>query len=529
MNIGNLVYGTGINDVVGAGNLGIATTTPDANHTVTIKNSLLVNTAGAGYTGTIGFGTATSDGVEATTNVVGIQCYNQPNLYLAKPAGYTSPDFTAFYNKGQKLGAIGTDGTNMYQIAGSGTTPLMFYGANQKVGIATTTPDANHTVTVKNSLLVNTSGAGYTGIIGYGTATSDGVEATQNVVGIQCGNQPNLYLGKPSGYGNADYTAFYSNGQKLGSIATDGTNVYQTVGGGAGNSLVFYGANQRVGIGTTTPGAKLDVGGDALVNGLTVGRGAGNNLNNAVLGNNALSINTSGGSNTAVGLSVLVSNTTGSNNTGVGAGALAGTIGSNNTGVGVAVFGVSTTGSNNTALGYNAGTNQISGDNNTMIGNGANVPNSSGSNQIRMGNAAITYAGIQVDWTITSDRRYKTNIATTPLGLEFIKELRPVVYNRYINNNTSFDTKNEYGFIAQDVKELLDKRGITSQSGLLFYDQGTDRYSLRYNDFIPILTKALQEETAKTESLQAQMESMKKDYQAQINELKAAIEALKSK
>jgi hypothetical protein len=169
-------------------------------------------------------------------------------------------------------------------------------------------------------------------------------------------------------------------------------------------------------------------------------------------------------------------------------------------------------------LGYNAGFNQTSGDNNIMIGNGANVPNLTGSNQIRMGNTAITYAGIQVSWTTTSDRRLKTNIISSPLGLEFVKELRPVVYNRYINNNTSFDTKNEYGFIAQDVKELLDKRGITAQSGLLSYDQGTDRYSIRYNDFIAILTKALQEETAKTESLQAQ-----------INELKAAIEALKNK
>ncbi len=64
----------------------------------------------------------------------------------------------------------------------------------------------------------------------------------------------------------------------------------------------------NVGIGTTSPGAKLDVAGDALINGLTVGRGGGNSAFNTALGVGALSSNTSGEYNIAIGRSANTSN-----------------------------------------------------------------------------------------------------------------------------------------------------------------------------------------------------------------------------
>jgi hypothetical protein len=70
-----------------------------------------------------------------------------------------------------------------------------------------------------------------------------------------------------------------------------------------------------VGIGTATPAAKLDVAGDALINGLTVGRGVGNYASNTVLGYGALFSNTTGIYNTAVGIASLEMNTTGNDNT----------------------------------------------------------------------------------------------------------------------------------------------------------------------------------------------------------------------
>jgi hypothetical protein len=61
--------------------------------------------------------------------------------------------------------------------------------------------------------------------------------------------------------------------------------------------------NGNVGIGATSPNALLDVNGDALINGLTVGRGSGNSAYNTAFGVGALSSNTSGEYNLAIGRS----------------------------------------------------------------------------------------------------------------------------------------------------------------------------------------------------------------------------------
>lgn len=75
----------------------------------------------------------------------------------------------------------------------------------------------------------------------------------------------------------------------------------------------------NVGIGTTSPGAKLDVNGDALINGLTVGRGGGNISTNTVIGNGALASTSSGGYNIAIGY-IANSNSNVSGLTAIGAG-----------------------------------------------------------------------------------------------------------------------------------------------------------------------------------------------------------------
>ncbi|MBK7215151.1 MAG: tail fiber domain-containing protein [Bacteroidales bacterium] len=64
-----------------------------------------------------------------------------------------------------------------------------------------------------------------------------------------------------------------------------------------------------------------------------------------------------------------------------------------------------------------------------------------------MGNYVIDYAGIQVGWSITSDKRLKADITKSDLGLEFINKLNPVSYTR-LNDEKQ---KTEYGFIAQEV------------------------------------------------------------------------------
>lgn len=57
---------------------------------------------------------------------------------------------------------------------------------------------------------------------------------------------------------------------------------------------VIYDNGGNVGIGTSNPSAKLDVAGDALINGVRVGTGPGNQMSNTVLGSAAFANNSSG-------------------------------------------------------------------------------------------------------------------------------------------------------------------------------------------------------------------------------------------
>src|SRR5690606_23431955 len=141
----------------------------------------------------------------------------------------------------------------------------------------------------------------------------------------------------------------------------------------------------------------------------------------------------------------LLSNTTGFDNTAVGLSSLRfNSNGTNNTAAGVSALRNNTSGTYNTAVGRDALSNITTGSNNTGIGRGAQVPNATGNNQVRVGNAAVSYAGIQVAWSVTSDRRWKSNILPANLGLTFISQLKPVSYTR--NNDES--GKLEFGFIA---------------------------------------------------------------------------------
>ena len=175
--------------------------------------------------------------------------------------------------------------------------------------------------------------------------------------------------------------------------------------------------------------------------------------------------------NTASGYTALYSNAGGSYNNAYGSAALQ-----------------NTTGSQNTAIGSGAGSGITSGSNNIAIGYNAQVPTPTASNQIRLGDANITYAGIQVSWTVTSDRKYKTDIKPVAFGLDFVNQLQPVDYLR-VNDASG---GREAGFVAQDVNQTLLSATSTAY-GLISYDPTAAAYSLRYNDFIPILTRAVQQ------------------------------------
>ncbi|MGB4774203.1 MAG: T9SS type A sorting domain-containing protein [Daejeonella sp.] len=233
--------------------------------------------------------------------------------------------------------------------------------------------------------------------------------------------------------------------------------------------------------------------------------------NNTATGKNALSSNEDGNSNTAIGVSSLQFNTTGSNNTAIGQTALFSNI----------------NGTNNTGLGYNANVNTGNLMNATAIGSNATV---NASNKIRLGDGAVTVIEGQAAYSIPSDGRFKNNISESDVkGLEFIKKLRPVVYNfdsrkftEYLTSNMPEDRRVQYlaadfgpstairqsGFIAQEVEKAAQETGYNF-NGIHKPENSTDNYSLAYGQFVVPLVKAVQEQEQKIELLQKQLDELK--------------------
>ena len=101
---------------------------------------------------------------------------------------------------------------------------------------------------------------------------------------------------------------------------------------------------------------------------------------------------------------------------------------------------------------------------------------------------------------LTSDKRLKQNIIDIQSGLSIIKQLRPVEYDKKLTLDSE-DTNHDYGFIAQDVKNILPN----------IVDEGLDQDKLlhiNYTALIPFLTKAIQEQQQIIEDLTKRIEQL---------------------
>ena len=121
----------------------------------------------------------------------------------------------------------------------------------------------------------------------------------------------------------------------------------------------------------------------------------------------------------------------------------------------------------------------------------------------------------------TSDRNVKNTIQNSDLGLDFISKLTPVSYK--MNDGTSGRT--HYGLISQDVETVLTDIGKTGTDFAGFCKdknfkiendaEGNDvkteldgyNYSLRYEEFIAPVIKAVQELSAENTALKARLDA----------------------
>ena len=226
------------------------------------------------------------------------------------------------------------------------------------------------------------------------------------------------------------------------------TTTYAAGGTISGTTLTLAAADGSnpglISTGAQTIGGAKTFNADLLVNGVTVGRGAGNESTNIAIGSTALRVNTSGNWNTATGYQALYDNTTGALNTATGLNALFrnttgewntatgvqalvtntigarntssginsmyyNTIGNDNTAYGVQALQSNTTGNNNTAIGKSALFANTTGSNNTAIGNGADVLSAGLTNATAIGNGAI----VSTDNTIKLGNAAVTSVVTS--------------------------------------------------------------------------------------------------------------------
>jgi hypothetical protein len=97
----------------------------------------------------------------------------------------------------------------------------------------------------------------------------------------------------------------------------------------------------------------------------------------------------------------------------------------------------------------------------------------------------------------TSDARYKTDIAPSDLGLDFICALRPVKY-RF----SSGDTRTHYGLVAQEVSAALNGSDFAGHV-LADPDNAESEQGLRYESFIAPLIASIQALADKVARLEA--------------------------
>ncbi len=111
----------------------------------------------------------------------------------------------------------------------------------------------------------------------------------------------------------------------------------------------------------------------------------------------------------------------------------------------------------------------------------------------------------------SSDERLKKNIHTLNSAIPVIKKLRPVSFDFNIDytkvedgdlrSKMETDDKNHLGFIAQEVQQVL------PQSVLIKEPDST--LGIRMADFIPLLVKGMQEQSARIDSLISVIDQLK--------------------
>ena len=249
--------------------------------------------------------------------------------------------------------------------------------------------------------------------------------------------------------------------------------------------------------------------------------------NNVLIGGEAGKTMVGDNNNVAVGWGALKLQTTASstarNNTAVGYGSGGAiTTGEHNSFFGLGAGDTGTTANRCTVVGYQCDVSATGAFDQTVLGNNVVGANSAfvfgtGSSDSSVGNGGTSISA-------PSDQRYKESIETSTAGLGFINDLRPVTYKwkmekdiptdhrAYVKDSTTrvMNAKDElyHGFIAQEVKAVVDNHSEIKNYDELWSENDDGRQRLAPGFLIPMLTKAIQELSAKNDALEVRIKTL---------------------
>jgi len=420
---------------------------------------------------------------------------------------YTDNNFVDVFQNGVLLKGGGTDYT-----ATSGTSVVLASGASVNDDIEIIVYDVFsvgnfYSRTDSDSRYVNVSGDTMTGTLALNVSGSSHLTTTTAgtsnfVLGVNAGNSI------ASG-GNYNVAL----GDEAGTAITTGDN----------NCIVGYKA-----------GESIDTGYANCILGYQAGDALTTGFNSVAIGKDALSTEDTGRKNVAVGFETLTNQNSDVDNMNVAVGFEAGkgcTTGEKNTFLGAKAGGDSTqTGNLNTCVGWEAGFNLTSGENNLLLGHQAGraaAPSgnvTTGSNVICLGDDNISDFFCADTSISSSDSRDKADITNFNIGLNWVKDLRPVTYKwdkrswygtekepLGTPDGSKKESKVHIGFLAQEVLEIEKANGFGNSADTMLTCNITEdeqRYGIKYERLVPILVNAIKELSTKNDALEARIKKL---------------------
>jgi hypothetical protein len=285
--------------------------------------------------------------------------------------GYlSSTDWTTFNSKQPAGNYVTTDTTQTITALKTFTAKVVINtgGTDDQIQLVGTAPSVRLTNAATGATI-----NGFVAMSGGANNYIQGSVSGDMTIGNQ--NNGKILFGFGSGTAtqkmslDSSGNAVLGGGLTLGSTLSNGTYTYTLPG--ATGTLALISDVQTGYVPYTGATGAVNLGAyDLTVNGVIVGKGAGTGANNVILGDNALSANTTGSRNVAIGTFPLWKNTTGFGSIAIGAEALINqTTGNLNIAIGDNTAKYITTGVGNIAIGAGSGLDNLTtGSYNTILG-----------------------------------------------------------------------------------------------------------------------------------------------------------------